>query len=177
VSSNLTLGRAHVHTDGLLWKALRATVAIPGLLPPVVHEKNLLVDGGLMNNMPVDIMSGMTQGPIIGVDVAGDEALVAEGEDFSDQPWLNLFRQQLRGAPSIVSILMRSGTVGNEVQRRQSRERADLLFDPPLSGIGLRSWQSFDEAISAGYQHALEVIDQKGLDFLWSIRGHAEAAE
>lgn len=172
VSSNLTLGRAHVHRDGALWKALRATVAIPGLLPPVVHEKNLLVDGGLMNNMPVDIMSTIAQGPIIGVDVAGDEALVAEGEDFNDQPWHALFRKQMKGAPSIVSILMRSGTVGNEVQRRQAREQADLLFDPPLHGISLRSWQSFDEAIEQGYQHALEVIEENGLDFLWSIRGH-----
>ena len=173
VSSNLTLGRAHVHRDGPLWKALRATVAIPGLLPPVIHEKNLLVDGGLMNNMPVDVMSGIAQGPIIGVDVAGDEALVAEGEDFGDQSWHATMRKQLKGAPSIVSILMRSGTVGNEVQRRQARERADLLFDPPLAGISLRSWQSFDEAIELGYQHALEVIEENGLDFLWSIRGHS----
>lgn len=172
VSSNLTLGRAHIHKEGPLYKALRATVAIPGLLPPVVHEKNLLVDGGLMNNMPVDIMATMAQGPVIGVDVAGDEALVAQAEDFNEQPWLPLLRQQLKGAPSIVSILMRSGTVGNEVQRRQAREQADLLFDPPLPGIGLRSWQSFDEAIDHGYQHALQVIEENGLDFLWTIRGH-----
>lgn len=173
VSSNLTLGRAHIHRDGPLWRALRATVAIPGLLPPVIQEKNLLVDGGLMNNMPVDIMSTIAQGPVIGVDVAGDEALVAEGEDFGDQPWHALMRKQMRGAPSIVSILMRSGTVGNEVQRRQAREQADLLFDPPLPGISLRSWKSFDEAIDLGYQHALEVIEENGLDFLWSIRGHS----
>ena len=172
VSSNLTLGRTHVHKDGPLWKALRATVAIPGLLPPVVHDKNLLVDGGLMNNMPVDIMSKIAQGPVIGVDVAGDEALVAEGEDFNEQPWHTLVRQQFKGAPSIVSILMRSGTVGNEVQRRQARDQADLLFDPPLPGIGLRSWQSFDEAIECGYRHAQEVIESNGLDFLCSIRGH-----
>lgn len=173
VSSNLTLGRAHVHRDGALWKALRATVAIPGLLPPVVHEKNLLVDGGLMNNLPIDVMSTIAQGPVIGVDVAGDEALVAEGEDFNDQPWLSLFRKQLKGAPSIVSILMRSGTVGNEVQRRHAREKADLLFDPPLPGLGLRSWHAFDEATAAGYAHASEVIEQNGLDFLSSKRGHA----
>ncbi|MDZ4741726.1 MAG: patatin-like phospholipase family protein [Alphaproteobacteria bacterium] len=168
VSSNLTLGRAHIHKEGQLWKALRATVAIPGLLPPVVHEKNLLVDGGLMNNMPVDIMATFAQGPVIGIDVAGDEALVAEGEDFSDQPWLSLFRQQLKGAPSIVSILMRSGTVGNEVQRRQAREQADLLFDPPLPGLGLRSWHAFDEAIEAGYVHALQVMEERGLECLGS---------
>ena len=175
VSSNLTLGREFVHTNGPLWRALRATVAIPGLLPPLVHEKNLLADGGMMNNFPVDVMSKYTSGPIIGVDVAGDEALVAEREDFSDQPWSKLFRQQLQGAPSIVSILMRSGTVGNETQRRQAREAADILLDPPLPGIGLRSWKSFDQAVEAGYIHAAEHIEANGLDFMWSIRGHGAA--
>ena len=172
VSSNLTLGRESVHTTGPLWLALRATVAIPGLLPPVVHEKNLLADGGLMNNFPVDVMSTYTHGPIIGVDVAGDEPLLAEHEDFAEQPWSKLFRQQLGGAPSIVSILMRSGTVGNETQRRQAREQADLLLDPPLPGIGLSSWMAFDRAVEAGYLHAVEHIEEHGLDFMWSIRGH-----
>jgi NTE family protein len=166
VSSNLTLGRATVHTEGPLWRALRATVAIPGLLPPVVYDKNLLVDGGLMNNFPVDVMATYAQGPVIGVDVAGDEALVAEAENFSEQPWLALFRQQLKGAPSIVSILMRSGTVGNEVQRRLAREQADMLFDPPLPGIGLRSWRAFDRAVEAGYAHAAKHLETNGLDAL-----------
>jgi NTE family protein len=173
VSSNLTLGREMVHTHGPLWRALRASVAIPGLLPPVVHDKNLLADGGLMNNFPVDVMSTYTQGPIVGIDVAGDEALVAEREDFAEQPWTKLFRRQLKGTPSIVSILMRSGTVGNEAQRRQARAQADVLLDPPLPGIGLRSWKAFDQAVDAGYVHAVEHIETHGLDFMWSIRGHA----
>jgi NTE family protein len=173
VSSNLTLGRENVHTDGLLWRALRATVAIPGLLPPVVHEKSLLVDGGLMNNFPVDVMATYAQGPVIGVDVAGNENLVVEADNFSEQPWLKLFRQQRQGAPSIVSILMRSGTVGNETQRRQAREQTDILFDPPMPGIGLRSWKSFDQAVEAGYAHASQLIDANGLEILRASRSMA----
>ena len=173
VSSNLTSGRAEVHNNGPLWRALRASVAIPGLLPPIIHEKHLLVDGGLMNNFPVDIMASYARGPIVGVDVAGDEAPIAEDENFGDQRWWPLFRQQLKGAPSIVSILMRSGTVGNEAQRRQARELTDLLFDPPLIGVGLRSWQAFDRAVAEGYAHAAELIELHGADaLLW---GKADA--
>lgn len=166
VSSNLTSGTAQIHTNGPLWKALRASVAIPGLLPPIIHDKHLLVDGGLMNNFPVDIMARYQRGPIIGVDVAGDEAPIAEAENYGDQSWWPLFRQQLKGAPSIVSILMRSGTVGNEAQRRQARDQADLLFDPPLLGVGLRSWQAFDRAVAEGYAHASEIISAHGVQAL-----------
>ena len=56
VSSDLTTGRIHVHRDGTLWRALRASVALPGILPPVTHHGHLLVDGGVMNNLPVDVM-------------------------------------------------------------------------------------------------------------------------
>ena len=175
VSSNLTLGRAHIHREGPLWKALRATVSIPGLLPPVVQDGQLLVDGGLMNNIPVDVMSTIAEGPVIGVDVAGDEPLLADSEDFHEGPWLQVLARQRKGAPSIISILMRTGTVGNEVQRREARAKATVLFDPPLPGIGLRSWHDFDEAVEQGYRHALEVIEQDGLDFMWTIRGHGGA--
>ena len=56
VSSDLTTGRIHEHRDGVLWRALRASVALPGILPPVTHHGHLLVDGGVMNNLPVDVM-------------------------------------------------------------------------------------------------------------------------
>jgi NTE family protein len=176
VSSNLTSGRAEVHNDGPLWRALRASVAIPGLLPPIIHEKHLLVDGGLMNNFPVDIMAALGRGPIIGVDVAGDEAPIAEAENYGEQSWWPLFRQQLKGAPSIVSILMRSGTVGNEAQRRQAREQTDLLFDPPLLGVGLRSWQAFDRAVAEGYAHAADLIETHGADALLWRKADARSA-
>jgi NTE family protein len=175
VASNLTSGRAEVLTEGPLWRALRASVAIPGLLPPIIYEKHLLVDGGLMNNFPVDIMASYARGPIVGVDVAGDEAPIAEAENFSEQSWWPLFRQQLKGAPSIVSILMRSGTVGNEAQRRLAREQADMLFDPPLVGVGLRSWQAFDRAVAEGYSHAAGLIETHGIDALMSRQGDAQA--
>ncbi len=69
----------------------------------------------------------------------------------------------MRGTPSIVSILMRSGTVGSEAQRRVVREQADYLFEPPLPDIGLRDWKSFDRAIAEGYEHAQAMIEKNGV--------------
>jgi NTE family protein len=88
----------------------------------------------------------------------------------------------MAGTPSIVSILMRSGTVGSEVQRRLAREQANYMFEPPLAGVGLRDWRAFDRCIAEGYQHALRVIDEKGVPLteVWSetepAKHHAHVA-
>ena len=154
VSSDLTTGRIHDHRSGLLWRALRASVALPGILPPVTHHGHLLVDGGVMNNLPVDVMRQRESGPIIASDVTGEIDLQVRDDKYGERPIWQMLWQRMRGTPSIVSILMRSGTVGSEAQRRVVREQADYLFEPPLPDIGLRDWKSFDQAIAEGYEHA-----------------------
>ena len=170
VSSDLTTGRIHEHRSGPLWRALRASVALPGILPPVTHHGHLLVDGGVMNNLPVDVMRQLGSGPIIASDVTGEIDLQARDDHYGERPIWWLIWQRMRGSPSIVSILMRSGTVGSEAQRRVVREQADYLFEPPLDGIGLRDWQSFDRAIKEGYDHTLLMIEKHGIPLtdVWS---------
>jgi NTE family protein len=163
VSSDLTSGRVHVHRAGPLWRALRASVALPGILPPVTHHGHLLVDGGVMNNLPVDIMSQHASGPIIASDVTGEIDMRATDEHYGERPWWWLAWERMRGTPSILSILMRSGTVGSEAQRHLVREQADYLFEPPLEDIGLRDWKMFDRCIAEGYAHASMMIEKKGL--------------
>ncbi|HUJ02417.1 MAG TPA: patatin-like phospholipase family protein [Rhizomicrobium sp.] len=163
VSSDLTSGRIHVHRQGALWRALRASVALPGILPPVTHHGHLLVDGGVMNNLPVDVMAENAHGPIIASDVTGEIDLHATDDRYGERPFWWLVAQRMRGNPSIISILMRSGTVGSEAQRRLVREQADYLFEPPLEDVGLRDWKSFDRAVAEGYAHAQTTIEQHGV--------------
>ncbi len=163
VSSDLTTGRIHVHRSGPLWRALRASVALPGILPPVTHHGHLLVDGGVMNNLPVDVMAQRPHGPIIASDVTGEVDLRVADSRYGERPIWWLIWQRMRGTPSILSILMRSGTVGSEAQRRLVREQADYLFEPPLADVGLRDWKKFDRAIAEGYEHAVARIQEKGV--------------
>jgi NTE family protein len=163
VSSDLTSGRIHVHRAGPLWRALRASVALPGILPPVTHHGHLLVDGGVMNNLPVDVMSQHATGPIIASDVTGELDIRVTDERYGERPWWWLLWQRMRGTPSILSILMRSGTVGSEAQRRLVRDQVNYLFEPPLPDIGLRDWKKFDQAVAEGYEHAIGVIEKNGV--------------
>jgi len=184
VSSDLTTGRVHVHRAGPLWRALRASVALPGILPPVTHNGHLLVDGGLMNNLPVDVMAERSSGPIIASDVTGELDLKVQDSKYGERPWWWLIGQRMAGTPSIVSILMRSGTVGSEVQRRLAREQANYMFEPPLVGVGLRDWRAFDRCIAEGYEHALRRIEEHGVPLtdVWSdgpavsVEHHVHAA-
>ena len=164
VSSDLTTGRDYVHRSGPLWRALRASVALPGILPPVTQDGgHLLVDGGVMNNLPVDVMAEEARGPIIAVDVSGEIDLRAADPQYGERSVWSLIWDRMRGSPSIVSILIRAGTVGSTAQRKIVREQADFLFEPPLEGIGMSAWKSFDRAVEQGYVHTLLEIEKRGV--------------
>jgi NTE family protein len=157
VSSNLTTGHSEVHKRGVLWRWLRASVAIPGVLPPVMHNGELLVDGGTMNNLPVDAMRELGRGPVVGCDVGGDRAFTAEGEDMDvPAPWQILsWLRRKRGRPNIFRILWRAGMVNSAATTLAHREKTDLLLQPPLAEIDMLNWKSFDRAIALGYEYTV----------------------
>ncbi len=160
VSSNLTKGDVELHQHGELWRSLRASVSIPGILPPMIEQGQVLVDGAVMNNLPTDIMRGFGRGPVVGVDVGQVEALVCDIPDYSHYPkWRALLRLRT-GAPGIGSLLVRSATVSSEVHARACRDHADLLFTPPVEQIELRAWKTLDYCIECGYRHAMEVLER-----------------
>ena len=141
VSANLTTGRLLQHRHGSLAKALRAAVAIPGVMPPVFHEEGVLVDGAAINNLPLDIMQGHAPGFVIGSDVGADRS-------FGEQR-VNIFQ-----------ILMHAGMINSNSSERGRRELADALLKPPLINIDLLDWRAFDRAIEAGYAYACTAIEE-----------------
>jgi NTE family protein len=161
VSSNLTAGSAMTHLKGPLWRAIRASIAIPGILPPAIEGEDVLVDGGVINNFPVDVMSGLRRGPIIGVDVATKAAPMLTATSLGHGSLRSLLRHGFRGPPGIISVLMRSGMVSSDVQTTAYRKRVDLLLDPPIETIDFLDWQAFDRAIEAGYRTTMEALDRQ----------------
>jgi len=157
VSSNLTTGHSEVHRRGELWRWLRASVAIPGVLPPVVHKGEILVDGGTMNNLPVDAMRDLGRGPVIGCDVGADRAFTTDTDDVDvPLPWQLLrWAREKKHRPNIFQILWRAGMVNSNAMTAAHREKTDLLLQPPLAQIDMLNWNGFDRAIAAGYEYAV----------------------
>src|SRR5260370_18157832 len=108
IAANLTTGGIMVQRQGILWRALKASVAIPGLMPPHIEAGEGLVDGAIMNNLPADIMSGFRPRPVVAVDVPRYHTLRArkDGEQNISLRWL--FPRDQRDAPGIGSLLLRS---------------------------------------------------------------------
>ncbi len=164
VSTNLSSGHIAVHRRGELWRWLRASVAIPGVLPPVVHNAELFVDGATINNLPVDVMREARIGKIIGVDVGVDRVFTTDSVD-SDAPPLWRVLKWFRGRKqriNILQILWRAGMVNSAANTAARRELSDLLLQPPLEQIDMLNWRAFDRAIEAGYAYASAKLE-KGL--------------
>lgn len=162
VSSNLTTGHSDVHRRGILWRWLRASVAIPGVLPPVMINGEVLVDGGTMNNLPVDAMRELGRGPVIGCDVGGARAFTAEGDELDvPAPWdlVGWVRKRPR-RPNIFRILWRAGMVNSNATTLAHREKTDLLLQPPLAVVDMLNWQEFDRAIALGYEYTVRRLDE-----------------
>jgi NTE family protein len=159
VSSNLSSGKAMIHEQGKLWRALRASVAIPGLLPPVFEQGQVLVDGGVINNLPLDVMRARMRGSVIGVDIAGEHAVNATVDECHSPSALRLLHQHYfrpRRRPGIAGILLRAGMVNSAATAAANLAASDLVLRPPVNEIDLLDWRQFDRAVEIGYRYTQE---------------------
>ena len=153
-SANLTTGELVEHRSGPVHEALRASVSLPGILPPVVTEEGVLVDGAVMSNLPVEPMRRINDGPIIAVDVARNLALTPQW--LRDEMAKGLVHRMRH--PPLISLLMRSATLPGDALSQQQSRQADTVIVPPLGGIEIRDWRAFDEAVRIGYEHTLQAL-------------------
>ena len=178
VSSNLTTGHSEVHRRGELWRWLRSSVAIPGVLPPIIYKGEVLVDGGTMNNLPVDAMRELGRGPVIGCDVGADRAFTSGSEEIDvPLPWqLMSWLRRRKHLPNIFQILWRAGMVNSSTMTAAHREKTDLLLQPPLAQIDMLNWKAFDKAIEAGYEYAARRLEALPADSaVWRSAGTVQA--
>ncbi len=161
VTANLTSGRAEVRRAGRLWYWLRASSAIPGILPPVLHRGQVYVDGAVINNLPTDVMCDTGLSDIIACDISADDALGTRIEECALPPAWRVLVQSLQHArPGLLPILLRAGMVNTEVASAHRRELADHLLTPSLTEVGLLDWKAYDHAVEAGYRHTRRALEE-----------------
>jgi NTE family protein len=162
VSANLTTGHSAIHRSGELWRWLRASVAIPGVLPPVFSRGEVFVDGATINNLPVDVMRDFCRGPVIGVDVGAERVFTTDMDEAEGPPFWNLIKRFSRKQKTvnIFQILSRAGMINSATNTATVREQTDLLLQPPLGNLDLLNWKAFDRTVDIGYRYAVERLSK-----------------
>jgi NTE family protein len=162
VSADLGTGDPVVHRRGPLARALRASISLPGVLPPVSMGEQVLVDGGVLRNLPSELMRAAHDGVIVASDVSHAPGLrpadVERPRPLGRWFWSGSWRR----GPPIVSILMRSATLAAGPDLIASRAAADLYVMPEVGGIEIREWRAYDRAVAAGRRAMTDAL--AGLD-------------
>jgi predicted acylesterase/phospholipase RssA/CRP-like cAMP-binding protein len=165
VSANLSRGRAEVHTRGSLVKAVLATSRVPGIFPPLVSNGDLLVDGGIVNSVPVDVMKELFPGSrVIAVDVSPtvectdneDLGFAVSGWRVFAQKWF--LRAPKKRVPSIFTVLMRTVDFTSEGYRKRVSAAADLYLRPPLAQLRFNDFRRGSRAAEMGRKYAHDVL-------------------
>jgi len=125
--------------EGDVGQAVRASCTIPGVFDPVSADNRLLVDGGLVNRIPVDVVARMGADIVIGSDVTYESR---RGR---------VPRNMLEMALSALSFI-------GEDRARLNRDIADFMVYPKMEGIGVMNVAKWREAIQAGQDAAVQVI-------------------
>lgn len=166
VATNYSQASEALLTHGRLERALRASTAIPGALPPVIVDGDLLCDGGSFNNFPVDVMRARRGvGLVIGADLSLHKVRKVDFDEVPS-PWA-LLRDRWRPRaqrryrlPALSAYLLNVTILYSSSRRRAARAACDVYFNPPLERVGLLAWQRFDAIVEQGHAHALGVLAQ-----------------
>ncbi len=157
ISTSLTTGATVIHDHGPIAAWVGTSMAVPGVAPPIAYKGELLCDGGVVDNLPTDVMQALERGSIIASSVASARDIYAPGPalEFPD-PFALFQKEHKRARPSFREILLRTATLtADTVIQREAAERADAYISMPVSDVGLFSWKSLDLLIARGYEHAL----------------------
>jgi predicted acylesterase/phospholipase RssA len=172
VSANLTRAEEVVHERGVLWRAVRASLSLPGIFPPVYADGDLLVDGAALDNVPVEVMRArIGSGPVVAIDLNPEvEPVTAAPFGPGLSGWRVLGRRlnplaPPQPMPSVIDILSRSTGLSGVRHRRAALtgNRADLLLRPPLPAIGALDFKAGAALIEVGYRHAAEALERSPL--------------
>jgi NTE family protein len=154
MSADITHARSVTHDQGPLVQWLAVGMSVPGVAPPFAHNGSLLLDGGLLNNLPVDVAASFDCGKTVAINVDPKDEMAINIKDFDGSMLQQLWRK-LRGkttAPHIFEILVRVTTLSNAASVGRLRHTIDHYIQPETGRYGLFDFHLADRIIAAGYE-------------------------
>uniref|UniRef100_A0A7N6B1F6 lysophospholipase n=1 Tax=Anabas testudineus TaxID=64144 RepID=A0A7N6B1F6_ANATE len=167
ITTDITASSMRVHTDGSLWRYVRASMSLSGYLPPLCDPKDghLLMDGGYINNLPADVARSMGAKVVIAIDVGSQDETNLSNYGDSLSGWWLLWKRFNPMAEKVKVLNMA------EIQTRLAYvccvRQLELVKDseyceyirPPIDRYGTLEFGKFDEIAEVGYQHGKTLFD------------------
>ena len=155
VSSNLSTADVMVHRRGSLLDAATASASLPGFAVPMLHGKQLLCDGGILNNLPTDVMRRLGAGTVIASEVSleDDTTFLAERVP---SPW-EVLRRRAK-FPSLMEVILRASLLHSTRHQQIALDESDFTLHPPVEGFSMMDFPKLSELIDIGYRYARETI-------------------
>jgi NTE family protein len=138
VATDLNRGTRVVLDKGSVARAVRASSAIPGVFQPVEHQGKLLVDGGVIDNIPVSVAREKGADIVIAVDI---------GENMINFNITNL-----------LEVMLQSITIMGEVNARDRKKDADVLISPKIGDVGMLDFSQKKRSMMAGIEATQKVM-------------------
>lgn len=169
---NLSRASTTVQDTGPLWRAVLASNSPVGLFPPVLYNGDLLVDGAILENVPVGAMrvrlgtpleKRRGNGTIIAIDVDVQDYMGVEPGLSHLSAWRKIsgyFRAGVAPSPGIADILYRAGHIGGINQRTRTIAQSDHYLEPPVAAFPLMAYRQAAEIVEVGYRHAMQEIER-----------------
>jgi NTE family protein len=145
-----------------LWRAVRASLAIPGVITPAIDNGHFLVDGGLLNNLPVDLMNQRSNGPVLAIDVTDINSFdtplssIPNAWSIAWKKWIT--RQQVP-IPTILETLVRSTMLASYSKRNDNKRKVDYYIQPDVKEFGILEFTKAAQVIEKGYETGIAIVE------------------
>lgn len=144
VASDLVTAKPVVLSSGSLYQVMKASAAVPGVVAAVNIDGQLLVDGGITNNMPIDVVKAMGADIVIAVDI---------GSPLTKQ-------SELDSAISVINQLSTILTNNTSLEQKKLLTKQDIILRPAIDDLGTTDFSIMGEALQLGEKVALEHLDE-----------------
>lgn len=175
LSTNLTLATYHEHRSGPLWKQVLASMAIPGVFPPVIIEKNLHVDGGVMDNLPIEPMYQYPVNTIFAVSLNsldGREVNTEQMPSAWNLLWDKFKKNKKYRLPGIASLITNSMIINSQQKQQETKEKVSHYLELDLKGFKMLDDKNWKEIVQKGYEQTREYLLSSG--YINDVKGNPD---
>ncbi|MDL1972752.1 MAG: patatin-like phospholipase family protein [Deltaproteobacteria bacterium] len=159
VATDIVSGEEVILNAGDIVEAIRASIAIPGIFTPIKWQDRILVDGGLVNPVPVNVVKKMGAEIVIGVDV---NAKVVIPTMQKMKKLTSKDKETKEAFPNIIEIIMSAIYIMEQqiTKYKLASDKADILIEPEVGHIGFLEFHRTPETIAEGYKTATEKMKE-----------------